>query len=86
MRFFRYLFQRKYTIKCVCVLMLLKLHGYTSYPHSDRLDIFYWPDGICIDMFVVFGIIVLLTLIIWNQANAFAKVLIDDYREEGEYL
>ena len=49
-----YLFSPGSCIRRGLVLTLMIIHEFTKY-HTARtiMELFYWPDGLCLDMFVV---------------------------------
>lgn len=71
------LFTWKYMVKCLIIWMLLPVHTYTKYPSNNRFEIFNWPEGFCVNMLVVFGILGLFELS-FRQLKFFT--FIDAYR------
>lgn len=67
-----------YLGKCLAVLILLEIHEYTKYPTDNRFNIFYWPEGICLDVFAVMGILSLSIWVLWDQFRFFLKVMNED--------
>lgn len=58
------LFKILYLIKVVMILILCRVHDFTRYKVCRSFsDLFYWPEGPCMDMLVVFGVFLLGILI-----------------------
>ena len=47
-------FKPQYYVKRLLLIILCNIHEYTKY-HTARSfkDLFYWPEGLCIDMLVI---------------------------------
>ena len=86
----------RYFSKRIILALLCVLHDFTKY-HTARTiaEVFYWPEGLCLDMVVVFAFFMVLFLCVWDDcqliremmAGAFKSLidairLIDDDDEE----
>lgn len=74
--YLRYLFSIKSILTKAILLALMFLHGKTKYYTyaSSLKDMFYWPEGICADMFVVAGIFTMIVYIAWLETSVFIKL------------
>ena len=56
-----------YLVKAVMILVLCRVHDFTRYKECRSFtDLFYWPEGPCIDMLVVFGVLLLDFLLFYD--------------------
>ena len=61
-------------LKIVALLALCRVHDFTRYKVCRSFsDLFYWPEGLCIDMFVIYGFFLIMALVIKDYAIFFAK-------------
>ena len=53
-KYFNMVFKPQYYVKRLLLIILCNIHEYTKY-HTARSfkDLFYWPEGLCIDMLVI---------------------------------
>ena len=60
-------FKIMYLAKAVMILVLCRVHDFTRYKVCRSFtDLFYWPEGPCIDMLVVFGVLLLDFLLFYD--------------------
>lgn len=72
-RYLRMVLNWRYIGKCVAILILLQIHEYAKYPTNNRFNVFYWPEGICLDTFAVIGVLILAVWLIWDQFRFWVK-------------
>lgn len=54
LEFFDEVRRPRFYIRAILLLLLCRVHDFTKYKTARTLiDLFYWPDGFCIDMIVV---------------------------------
>ena len=57
---YRQIFIPKIIIKWSILIFLIKIHDYTKYKFCRSFaDLFYWPDGICLDTIVVISTLII---------------------------
>lgn len=60
-------FMAVYLVKVVIVYVLCYIHDFTRFKICRNFkDLFYWPEGLCIDTFVVFGVFILGIWVIYD--------------------
>lgn len=77
-------FKAMYILKIFAVIVLCRIHDFTRYKVCRSFtDLFYWPEGWCIDMLVVFLIFLLGAFLIIDDLAFLnkSKVKIDDETE-----
>lgn len=56
------------TTKATILWTLCRVHDYTRYkPCRSLQDLFYWPNGICLDTAVVFAAIITALLVAYDE-------------------
>lgn len=57
----------KYFVNVIIMLTLCRIHDYTKYKQCRTLsDLFYWPEGPCIDMLIVISVLFLGILLLYD--------------------
>lgn len=79
------IFKIMYLFKVVMILALCRVHDFTRYKVCRSLtDLFYWPEGLCIDMLVVFCVL-LLCLLIFYDYYMLVKYAQKEYRNTTQH-
>ena len=68
----------QYLSKKLILFLLCVIHDHTRYQVCRRIsDLFYWPDGFCLDMIVVglFGIVFVLSS--WDDIQIMKKAVVE---------
>ena len=67
-------FKVLYLIKTITLLVLCRVHDFTRYKVCRTIrDLFYWPEGVCIDMLVIFCFFAIWASMIYDTFVFFAK-------------
>lgn len=62
-----------YLWKKVALMILCRIHDFTRYKVCRSLtDLFYWPDGFCVDTVVIILFFAVALLSLWDDANILA--------------
>lgn len=57
-----------FIIKAMTVVALCRIHEYTRYRLCRTIgDLFYWPDGFCLDMVIVFAAIAVAIFAMYDE-------------------
>lgn len=60
-------FKVMYFIKAIALIVLCRVHDFTRYKVCRTLsDLYYWPEGMCVDMIVIFSFFVIGVLLIYD--------------------
>ena len=69
--------------KLIVLRVLAEFHEYTKYCHARSFsDLFYWPDGPCMDMAVVFGLIAVACCLLYETIYTMIRIFVEDAHEE----
>ena len=53
-------FKALYIIKAIALIILCRVHDFTRYKVCRSFsDLFYWPEGPCVDMLVIFSFFII---------------------------
>ena len=76
------LFRKDYWIKKLALIFLCIVHDFTKYKECRSLaDLFYWPDGICLDMAVIAVFIVIGLWSLWDDISIYVDSTEDIFDE-----
>jgi len=65
---FRFLYDKKSWIYRMALIILCRLHDFTKYKTARTInDLFYWPEGLCLDMVVIIAFFVIAAMCIYND-------------------
>lgn len=60
-------FKVLYLIKAIALLVLCRIHDLTRYKVCRTFsDLFYWPEGLCVDMLVIFSFFIIGALMLYD--------------------
>lgn len=69
---FRFIYDKKFWIYRMVLIGLCRLHDFTKYKTARNFDdLFYWPEGLCLDMVVIFAFFVIAAMCIYNDFALF---------------
>lgn len=71
----------KYIVESLTLIILCQIHEYTKYHTARTLkDLFYWPDGLCMDMAVI-GVFFIVALLLVKNAIFICRRLCNERNE-----
>ncbi|MBQ0027512.1 MAG: hypothetical protein KBS96_02800 [Lachnospiraceae bacterium] len=60
-------FKVLYLIKAIALFVLCRVHDFTRYKVCRTFsDLFYWPEGLCVDMLVIFSFFIIGALMMYD--------------------
>lgn len=75
-----------YVIKKAAIIILCVLHDFTKYHTAKTVwDLFYWPNGLCIDMVVVAAFFIVGLLSLWDDSKIIDQALYISRFEDDEF-
>lgn len=72
------------TVRIMLVFFLCRIHEYTRYKFCRTIqDLFYWPNGICLDTFVVIAAIIISLTVAYDELKII-MYFIDEMKLKNE--
>lgn len=60
-------FKIMYFVKVIALLVLCRVHDFTRYKFCRTFrDLFYWPEGPCVDMLVIFSVFIIGAFVLYD--------------------
>ena len=60
-------FKALYLIKAIALNILCRVHDFTRYKVCRTFsDLFYWPEGPCVDMLVIFSVFIIGAFVLYD--------------------
>lgn len=77
-------FKVMYFIKAIALIVLCRVHDFTRYKVCRTFsDLFFWPEGVCVDMLVIFSVFLIGTWIMYD-AFIFCNMCRINIENKGE--
>lgn len=78
-----YLTSIHYWMPRLTLILLCELHEKTKF-HTARSirELFYWPEGICLDMFVIASFCVVAVVCLWRDYKMLSQIFTYDLEED----
>lgn len=73
------------TVQMLVLVVLCHVHDLTKYKNCRSIvDLFYWPDGFCLDMVVIGAFMIDALLIVWENIYIFMRAMNESEPDEEE--